>query len=103
MDRHKFGHRPVLGVGLALLCLGLAGCVDDMAKPLSPTFGDAVRQNMARQIVNPEPAMPSEQDVAVDGNKAVLGVDAYKAGKVKTPVVISTQTQGTGSGSSSSK
>jgi type IV pilus biogenesis protein CpaD/CtpE len=82
---------------LALLCLGLAGCVDDMAKPLSPTFGDAVRQNMARQIVNPEPAMPSEQEVAVDGNKAVLGVDAYKAGKVKQPVSVSTQTLSTGS------
>lgn len=100
MDTHKFGYRPVLGVGLALLCLGLAGCVDDMSKPLSPTFGDAVRQNMARQIVNPEPPMPSEQDVAVDGNKAVLGVDAYKAGKVKPPVVISTQTQGSSSSSS---
>jgi type IV pilus biogenesis protein CpaD/CtpE len=103
MDTQDFGHRSVLGVGLALLCLGLAGCVDDMSKPLSPTFGDAVRQNMARQIVNPEPAMPSEEDVAVDGNKAVLGVDAYKAGKVKPPVAVSTQTQSTGSSSSSSK
>jgi type IV pilus biogenesis protein CpaD/CtpE len=100
MDTHEFGHRSVLGVGLALLCLGLAGCVDDMSKPLSPTFGDAVRQNMARQIVNPEPAMPSEQETAVDGSKAALGVDAYKAGKVKPPVVISTQTQSTGSGES---
>ena len=54
MDTQNFGHRSVLGVGLALLCLALAGCVDDMSKPLSPTFGDAVRQNMARQIVNPE-------------------------------------------------
>jgi len=97
MDTNMFGHRSVLGVGLALLCLGLTACVDDMSKPLSPAFGDAVRQNMARQIVNPEPPMPSEQEVAVDGNKAVLGVDAYKAGKVKQPVSVSTQTLSTGS------
>lgn len=101
MDKQNFGHRAVSGVGLALLCLALAGCVDDMSKPLSPTFGDAVRQNMARQIVNPEPALPSEEDVAVDGNKAVLGVDAYKAGKVKQPADISTQTRSTGSSSGS--
>jgi len=102
MNTQKFGHRPVLGLGLALLCLGLTGCVDDMSKPLSPAFGDAVRQNMARQIVNPEPAMPSEEDVAVDGSKAVLGVEAYKTGKVKTPVVVNTQSQGSSSSSSSS-
>ncbi|MQA64934.1 MAG: hypothetical protein GEU76_03390 [Alphaproteobacteria bacterium] len=100
MDTHEFGHRSVLGVGLALLCLSLAACADDLSKPLSPTYGDAVRQNMARQIVNPEPAMPSEQETAVDGNKAVLGVDAYKAGKVKSPVAVSTQTQSSGGGES---
>ncbi len=68
--------------GLALL----AAC-----QPVdTPTegFGDAVRQNMAAQIINPEPresalGRPEE----FDGDRAAAAMQRYREGKVYKPVV----------------
>ena len=46
-------------------------------------LGDATRQTYAQQIVNPDAAKPSAADAAVDGERAILGIGKYKAGKVK--------------------
>ena len=45
-------------------------------------YGDATRQAMEQQIVNPDPAKPRGNDAAVDGERLNLAVGRYKAGEV---------------------
>ena len=48
-------------------------------------LGDATRQNMAKHIVNPEPAKPSATDQAVSGDRIGLGVTRYNQNKSIKP------------------
>jgi hypothetical protein len=79
-------------LALAVLPL-LAGCEHDFAggKPAS-TFGEANRQTMMAQVVDPEP----EYDTLVpptSAEHAGQAVDRYRKGAVKQPErVTSTQT-----------
>ena len=71
--------RGVLSIaGVSLL---LAGCA---SQGISPTFGNAVRQNMAAQIVNPDPvgARPPPQ---LNGVRARDAYDRYETGTVYQP------------------
>jgi type IV pilus biogenesis protein CpaD/CtpE len=85
--------QPRVTSGIAVIIFGLitASCSGDNVRPLSPSFGDATLQNMANQVVNPKPAPPTEAEAAFDGSRAVLGVEAYRTGKVKKPALISSQ------------
>ncbi|WP_194954694.1 hypothetical protein [Sphingopyxis solisilvae] len=71
----------VLAIVAAVL---LAGCT-----PTDATFGNAVRQTMAAQVVNPDP----QYDNAVpttEAAKAGAAVDRYRTDKVKQPDTIRT-------------
>ena len=69
--------------------LGLIGCSDSFDEPISATpHGGAVRQNMAAQIIDPNP--PARASRSSDAARAVLGVEAYRAGEVKDPTAQST-------------
>lgn len=94
--------RTCLLTGLLFICALTSGCAGNNVKPLSPDFGNATQQNMANEIVNPDPSAPSQKEAAVDGQKVVLGVDAYKKGKVKEPEIYNTTSTGGGGGGSSS-
>lgn len=68
----------------------LAGCT-----PTDATFGNAVRQTMAAQVVNPDP----EYDTAIPSTEAVkagAAVDRYRNDKVKQPDTIRTTDTKTG-------
>lgn len=86
-------------LALALLPL-LAGCEHDFAglgKPAS-TFGEANRQTMMAQVVDPEP----EYDTLVpptSAEHAGQAVDRYRKGAVKQPERQSSQTSSGGGGS----
>jgi type IV pilus biogenesis protein CpaD/CtpE len=71
----------------ALAPLMLAGC-ENPAKPrptLRADFGDAVRHNMAVQILNPE-GNPDFTPPPMDGARANDAVERYRAGVTKEVV-----------------
>ena len=79
-------------LALALILGALAvGCT-----PTDATFGNAVRQTMAAQVVNPDP----EYDTPVpttEGAKGAAAVERYRTDKVKEPDTIRTTDTETGS------
>lgn len=86
--------KQIVFIGLALAAL--AGCENPMeAKPtLHPGFGDAVRHNMAVQILNPE-GHPDLTPPPMDGARAADAVERYRTGKTKT--IIEQRTTDVGS------
>lgn len=85
--------------GLAVLAL--AGCAAPAT--LDPAFGNAIRQNMAVQIVNPDPDY--SEDAVSSGPRAAAAIDRYDRGVVKKPPTTSisgTATE-TGGGDGGSK
>lgn len=76
-------------VGLSLLVLG--GCAQP--ETLSSDFGDAVRHNMAAQVVNPAPRH-STAPPEMDGGRAAIARGRYQAGMVKEPKADSTRKSG---------
>ena len=80
-------------LGVVLVAgIAVAGC-DNVTKPkttLSPSFGNAVRQNMAVQIVNPEASADIKEAPNLDGIRANTAVTEYQTGTVKETEEIST-------------
>ncbi len=72
--------RYTLLLGAAFLWPVLAGCANTT---FDEAFGDAVEQNKAAHIVNPEPAAIDVPDL--EGARAALGVQRYKRGQVIRP------------------
>lgn len=80
--------RPiVLGAGLVL-----AACNTPANTP-RPEFGEAVRNNMAAQIIDPNPPADMELPPA-DGVRRALMIERYQADKVETPPLPVTTTLG---------
>lgn len=67
------------------LLLPLAACADPH-QPLSPDFGNAVRQNIAVQVVNPNPG--ASGDPTWYGDPAAGSVDRYRTGKTYQPKLL---------------
>lgn len=67
--------------------LALAACENPtISKPtLHPAFGDAVRHNMAVQILNPD-GNPDLSPSPLDGARAAEAIERYRAGKTKEVV-----------------
>lgn len=98
---------------VAIICaLPLAACSDVVQSEGTPAphAGDAVKHNIAAQLVNPEAGDYSEPQSA-DGQRAALAQQRYTTGKTIKPEPISSSEQlssggtndnGSGSGSSSS-
>lgn len=88
---------------LALAALPLlAGCQHDSAasRPPASTFGEANRQTMMAQVVDPDPQY-EYLDPETSAEHAAKAIERYRADKVKQPDrVKSTQTSG-GSGGGS--
>jgi hypothetical protein len=83
----------VIGVGLMTAACAEQRYIDYWEKPHAAEgagFGDVHRQNMARHIVNPEPATPNDNEAAVEGTRVTLGTDAYMKNKVKQPRGVTT-------------
>lgn len=97
MVEKKLNFRFSLNLSIAFMALCLSACADS-SQPLSPSFGDSIRQNSEKQVVNPNPDPPTEDAASMDGNKVVLGVQAYKSGTVAKPTPLSTQRATKGGG-----
>ncbi len=66
------------------LGIGLTACTDNRA-PLSPDFGNAVRTNISRQVVNPEPRT-GNADWSSNGERGVSANERYRKGRVYPPI-----------------
>ena len=88
--------RPLVLILLAALGVPvLAGCDYEHAESLGPGFGNATQNNMAVQIVNPNPPVAREAP-SLDGPLATDAVTRYRNDKVKQPAPTSIGTIGTG-------
>ena len=87
-----------IGAGIA----ALSGCTDSSVKSASAaSWGEANRQTMAAQIIDPDP----QYDTAVpasSGDHAAKAVDRYNKDQVKKPDKVRTTTVGSGGGGGSS-
>ncbi len=70
--------------GAAVLWPVLAGCTNTT---FDEAFGDAIEQNKAAHIVNPEPAAVDVPEL--EGARAALAIGRYKRGHVIQPAAES--------------
>jgi len=85
--------------GLLSSCLVLAACANDyQVGVVEPVFGNAVRQNIAGETVNP--AAPVDRaPLTMNGQRAAVQQQRYVTDKVEKPVDIGTEVnQGGGGG-----
>jgi type IV pilus biogenesis protein CpaD/CtpE len=88
-------NRTLISTALAAAAAtGLSACTAN-----DTTFGGAIRQNYAAQIVDPDPQYQEPQ--TSDGSAGAAAVERYRTDKVKQPVGVKTtrRTGGSGSGS----
>jgi type IV pilus biogenesis protein CpaD/CtpE len=72
--------------------LVLAACNTPANTP-RPEFGEAVRNNMAAQIIDPNP--PANMELpAADGVRRALMIERYQADEVESPLLPATTTLG---------
>jgi type IV pilus biogenesis protein CpaD/CtpE len=72
--------------------LALAACSTPANTP-RPEFGEAVRNNMAAQIIDPNPPANMELPPS-DGVRRALMIQRYQADEVETPALPVTTTLG---------
>jgi hypothetical protein len=75
---------------LALPLAALAACAP--ADRPSPGFGDAVRHNIAAQVVNPDANLADLPPPEMEGERTRGAFERYQADKVKRPVPLGTTT-----------
>lgn len=68
--------------------LMLAACTYDARQPLSPDFGNAVRQNIAAQVANPAASADPADDPAWYGDVAVGSMERYRTGTTYQPKLL---------------
>jgi type IV pilus biogenesis protein CpaD/CtpE len=81
---------------LGFIPVALAACEPPRAT-LSPSFGNAVRHNIAVQTINPN---PNETMIAPDlnGERAAEVMDRYKQGQIKPAPTFAAPTTTSGGG-----
>lgn len=93
--RIKYGIPALSGLALAL-----GGCATDGAGlAMADNWGEANRQTMAAQIIDPAPQYDTANPTT-SGDHAADAVDRYNKGEVKKPDRVRTTTVGSGSGGS---
>lgn len=88
--------RRVIGILLAPVLLG--GCETpgmQQALGADPTWGEANRQTMAAQVVNPEPDYTWEE-METSADHSSRAIDRYRNDAVKKPEKIKTTTVSSG-------
>ena len=56
----------------------------DSATPI-PGYGNAVKQNAAVMIIDPQPASAANVDIDFDGRRAGIAIERYRTGTVIPP------------------
>lgn len=80
-------------LGLALMVCVVAGCDASMYRDSgtpAPGFGNAVSQNNAVMIIDPQPASAANTQIDLDGRRGGLAIERYRSGKIIPPVEMRT-------------
>ena len=77
-----------------IVAMGLSACVESN-EPLQSGFGDAYHHNIAVQVINPEPENAGSGAPNLDGERAGLAIERYKAGNIIEPVQVDTSSVST--------
>ncbi len=80
-------------LSVALLAIAAAGCDPTIYRESgtpAPGYGNAVRQNAAVMIIDPQPASAANTDIDFDGRRAGLAIERYRSGKVIPPITLRT-------------
>lgn len=82
----------------------VAGCTgaDGHLASTGPAFGEAVRQTLAAQVIDPAPEY-AEANPVTSGGRAALAVERYETDKVKQPDRVATSSLSTGGGAGGGK
>jgi hypothetical protein len=71
----------------------LAACApsvyQDSTSPI-PGYGNAVKQNSAVMIIDPQPASATNVDIDFDGRRGAIAIERYRTGKVIPPEELRT-------------
>ena len=75
------------GLALTTALAALAGCSEYLERQnnVSLVGGNAVRADVAVQMVDPWPPASANREIAYDGNKMETAVDRYRTGRVIPP------------------
>lgn len=65
---------------------------------ITSQHGDSVRQNIAVQTIDPWPKHARDTTIGLDGHRALLAAERYRANKVIPPKGLATQSVSTGNG-----
>ncbi|MFM5885215.1 MAG: hypothetical protein ACKOQ3_07825 [Novosphingobium sp.] len=83
---------------LSAAAMALAGCATDGAgMKMADNWGEANRQTMAAQIIDPDPQYDTALP-ATSGDKVAKSVDRYNKDQVKRPEKVRTTNVGSGGG-----
>ncbi|HEX6978893.1 MAG TPA: hypothetical protein VF342_06300 [Alphaproteobacteria bacterium] len=76
-----------------LAAAALAACAESppYLSAADESFGNAVRHNMALQVVNPDP-QPDPGPIALEGDRALIALERYRTDQVKQPRPLRTTT-----------
>ena len=81
---------------LTIVCVSaavLAACApnvyQDSTTP-SPGYGNAVKQNSAVMIIDPQPASAANVDIDFDGRRDAIAIERYRTGTVIPPEELRT-------------
>lgn len=91
--------RRIACLALLPLAAGCASTPSILEEPGNASFGEANRQTMMAQVVDPDPVY--DEPMVGSGEQAADAVERYRNDTVKEPESISTTT-GSGGGSSGS-
>ena len=75
-------------IGLAASALLLAACAPSVYQDSTITtvgYGNAVRQNAAVMIIDPQPLSAANVDLDLDGRRAGIAIERYRTGTVIPP------------------
>ncbi len=89
--------------GAGVLLSGCMNRIDPTQTSIGPPddFGRAVREDLAAQIADPDPAWKNTPQPASSGERAALAQKAYGTDAVKQPQGLNTMTAASGSGGGS--
>ena len=86
---------PRAPIALLIVVVAAAGCT-----PVDYGFGETHRQNIALQVVDPDPQYAEEDVEGGNGERSAEAVNRYREGQVKQPATVSTSQSATSSSSS---
>jgi type IV pilus biogenesis protein CpaD/CtpE len=92
-----------VGTVLVASVLLLGGCAPSVYQDsTTPTvgYGNAVRQNAAVMIIDPQPLSASNVNLDLDGRRAGIAIERYRTGTVIPPRELRTSDVLNGTGSS---